>query len=80
MRVDPNAPAFPQPLVDSAHGLVALPEYDFNCCGMTIRAEIASRMMAALITSETEMDDEEAAKAACDAADALINELNKETE
>ena len=73
MNIDPNAPAFPVPDSHHADGQV---EFGFN--GLTIRAEIASRIMAGF-AADAEMtgSKEEVASVAVEWADALIAELNK---
>lgn len=65
MNIDPNSPAFP-----TVSASVHLPHH-----GMTIRAEIASRVMAALL-GRTGYEFNHAAEDAVIAADALIAELN----
>ena len=72
MKCDPNAPAFPQHVAPAYRQEPAI-------WGMTTRAYIAARMMAAIVWNENELDHtfSETAKAAVVAADALIAELNK---
>ena len=69
MNIDPNAPAFP---VD---GEKLHPDWR----GLTIRAEIASRIMAGYRASDTAgaMDREYAVTNSIADADALIKALNK---
>jgi hypothetical protein len=68
MKIDPNEPAFPS--------------YSDQCGpahGMTIRTEIASRILAGFMASQIYRGSpEETACAAIECADALIAELNKE--
>jgi len=65
MKIDPNAPAFPAS--------------NAQCCGLTIRAEIAARVMAGLVVRvDITCPDETLALWSVSAADALIAALNKE--
>ena len=69
MKIDPNAPAFPVTPTDRA-GQCAPTE-----CGLTIRAEIAARVLPLLVVSYSY---ELAADMAVRHADALIAALNRE--
>lgn len=76
MKIDANAPAFPsQPVTPRG-------EPDSPNPGLTIRAEIASRVLPSVITAlshEGQLPSKvEAAEWALDFTDALIAELNKE--
>lgn len=78
MKIDPNAPAFPTSDTIYPNGEV---QYGFN--GLTIRAEIASRIMAGFAANSASANvsskqlSEYAPRNAVAMADILIAELNK---
>lgn len=76
MKIDPNAPAFPVPMVpcDNAGGFT-----DVREGGLTVRAHFASLVMQGLMACpETAGKAMEFAAWSVEHADALIAELNKE--
>lgn len=72
MNIEPNEPAYPSQNLDR----VGNPCEGLNY-GMTIRAEIASRIMATLSSKDVSASRELLASASVKGADALIAELNK---
>lgn len=73
--IDPNAPAYPMPSGPEPR----VDTFTHYNEGMTIRAEIAKTLMAAAISNPNITGRyKEIAHGACQAADALIAELNKE--
>lgn len=82
MNIHPNDPAMPI----SIKVEVEYPNGDAgtdikNYPGLSVRAELAARMQAALITkygSQYDRDGDWHARTSVNAADALIKELNKE--
>lgn len=78
MNIDPNAPAFPITAYSYKDRHDDL-RHVYESNGLTIRAEIASRIMAARSKDAETVDDVlRAAKGSVFAADTLIAELNKE--
>ncbi len=76
--IDPNKPAYPttSSLMNSGFPDVIVKE---TTGGMTIRAEIASRIMAGMVSDGGFFPDEAAANS-IEFADALIKALNKPAE
>lgn len=71
MKIDPNAPAFPN---DRKYS-------DGSIDGMTIRVELAKTLMAAAMARPgIKGSFADFAEGACKAADALIAELNRTTQ
>lgn len=73
MKIDPNAPAFP------VKGTVQGSPYSTD--GLTIRAEIASRLMAGLLANTQaweEMSSDSFVNGSVEFADRLIARLNRE--
>lgn len=83
MKIDPNEPAYPQPVAASVDGGIYT-TMDVNggmLGGLTIRADISSRIMAGLVSCaemRSRYSQENIANDAVSLADALIAELNKE--
>lgn len=83
MKIDPNEPAYPQPVAASVDGGIYT-TMDVNggmLGGLTIRAEISSRIMASLVSCaemRSMYTQEYIANDAVSLADALIAELNKD--
>lgn len=84
MKIDANAPAFPMPIaatIDNALVCAAdVPGYH-ALSGLTIRAEIASRVLAGIKANSITGDHHQpqiAVREAVELADALIAQLNRE--
>lgn len=77
MKIDPNAPAYPQPLIKADNGSIYRSEevYEFSG-GMTIRDAFAMAAMQGLLAND-QTPGSEIARDAVDQADALIARLNK---
>mgnify|MGYP001600911720 CR=1 FL=1 len=83
MKIDPNAPAMPAEVVYN-NGEIATNQTGnatFLMSGLTIRAELSSRALQALLTNADTAGyygSEDLASMAIKHADALINALNEE--
>jgi hypothetical protein len=79
MKINPDAPAFPQAAFTTNNNEVVIVSHYFkDNAGLTIRAEIASRVLAGFAAGpDTGGTIEQIAEYAVKWADALINELNK---
>lgn len=81
--MDSHAPAFPNALTFTPNGDVATVGQYYDKEGVSIRAYIATKAMAAMINAEwvgagnARIDPQRVAKEACAYADALIVELSK---